>query len=1362
MYSKAIQQKQNNQDVRMRIALCIGLLTFIIVAGIGSADTAPLVTVQDGTVSGDLYVGAYQPVPWTNQVVAPGPKEYTQQFSIPPFTGIQWARLYASVYSAGTDDRAGRATLWFDSDNDGVNESSWTEDLAAASSTDGMVYPINDHCNKVYSDYLMWYDVTGLVTAQDPVVYVRTENVNGSNFDGRLKMLTLVVAYDDGDSDQVRYWVNQGHDHQASGSAGHSTAFDTTAVSSGFSSATLENVGLSSKDALYTFNTEDLAGADPVAPYNYFETTRWNVTGAVTAGSGSTFEYTNNGGSFKTTLATLAVRSPAPGPESDLQVTAITPNSGGGNELFAHEPNTVNASVKNNGPDAAGPFSVRFRIDGSDTLAPVEGLAAGATVQVQVTDPVLREGGENVIIIVTADSGGVVSDPDRANNSLEVTKTVYNNGYKGKRWTGGEDLETGASFRGHFGLMISPGDSRYAGAPWITYTVSWTPSDLPVPGGSEVMCARLYQGYTFDQTPGGSPDWDASFNGNTVTPEATYTDRKGYGSYNYPSGLHQYNVTPFFSSAGNSLTLTPGAGNNNGIYGSYLLVVYQDSSLNETAIWINDGCDMIYSGDARSVNDTEATAYAVFGGVDLTGMTDARVTTVLPSANEAGKSRFLYDGQDFGDLSSGYLSDPQISITGFNVTDALISGENEAGMQSLIVGTSGDNMVAANAILVVEYAPDYPDLQVTGITSNANEIFALEANDIAVGIRNNGTADAGPFGVQVKVNDVAIGTVEVPGLAAGNTTTISVRDPTVRAAGDVVNISVTVDPDYSVPETDEENNYLNLVKTAVYNGYKGKRWTGGEDLVTTVSFEGRYGVVYSCGDSAYAGANWQSQTFHWNATDLPVPGAAVVADARLYQAYSYNKMAADPAWTMVFNGNTVIPVATYTDRKLFGSYNYPYGLYVYDVTGQFNISGNSVTLTPETGNDYGIYGTYLVVVYEDQSVPEKQVFVNDGFDMVYAKSSYAVTSEEATAYATFSDAETAGMTEARTTAILASANEANKSKFFFNGERYEGFYPGYLSGPQIGFSEYDVTGALQAGSNEARLQSYDSGSGGDNMYACTVILEISKAGNPPVAAFSGTPQSGELPLTVQFTDESTGNVTAWAWDFENDGTIDSTEADPVHTYNTPGTYSVNLTVRNADGSDSLVKSDYIAVASPGLLFTRDLNPGWSILSTPVLLDATHDTLPAIFDPSSAGNLSIILGWDGQQWFIPGESYRLYPLEAVYVKAVSPARATFVPSSILSSLPARTLPAGISLIGPAPAYTNPSGFNAMPLDQALFSIEQTPGGHMGYSMVISPGLGQPGWAYARGGQVYDLEPFDGYWVVMENADTLYGFSTTPLV
>jgi len=62
------------------------------------------------------------------------------------------------------------------------------------------------------------------------------------------------------------------------------------------------------------------------------------------------------------------------------------------------------------------------------------------------------------------------------------------------------------------------------------------------------------------------------------------------------------------------------------------------------------------------------------------------------------------------------------------------------------------------------------------------------------------------------------------------------------------------------------------------------------------------------------------------------------------------------------------------------------------------------------------------------------------------------------------------------------------------------------------------------------------------------------------ADFSASPTSGNAPLKVAFTDEGTGSPTSWKWDF-GDGT-NSTEKNPVHTYNSSGQYTVTLTEKN--------------------------------------------------------------------------------------------------------------------------------------------------------------------------------------------------------
>jgi len=83
------------------------------------------------------------------------------------------------------------------------------------------------------------------------------------------------------------------------------------------------------------------------------------------------------------------------------------------------------------------------------------------------------------------------------------------------------------------------------------------------------------------------------------------------------------------------------------------------------------------------------------------------------------------------------------------------------------------------------------------------------------------------------------------------------------------------------------------------------------------------------------------------------------------------------------------------------------------------------------------------------------------------------------------------------------------------------------------------------------------------------------------AQFSADVLEGEVPLSVQFTDNTVIQPISWEWDFDNDGTIDSYEQNPSYIYQNYGYYSVSLTVEDDIGnSNIMVKTDYIAVYSP--------------------------------------------------------------------------------------------------------------------------------------------------------------------------------------
>jgi PKD repeat protein len=85
------------------------------------------------------------------------------------------------------------------------------------------------------------------------------------------------------------------------------------------------------------------------------------------------------------------------------------------------------------------------------------------------------------------------------------------------------------------------------------------------------------------------------------------------------------------------------------------------------------------------------------------------------------------------------------------------------------------------------------------------------------------------------------------------------------------------------------------------------------------------------------------------------------------------------------------------------------------------------------------------------------------------------------------------------------------------------------------------------------------------------------APKPPASAFTANKVSGKAPLTVTFTDTSSGTPTSWSWDF-GDGTPKSTEKNPVHTFNKAGKYTVSLTTTNVYGTNVVTKKTYVTVS----------------------------------------------------------------------------------------------------------------------------------------------------------------------------------------
>jgi PKD repeat protein len=131
---------------------------------------------------------------------------------------------------------------------------------------------------------------------------------------------------------------------------------------------------------------------------------------------------------------------------------------------------------------------------------------------------------------------------------------------------------------------------------------------------------------------------------------------------------------------------------------------------------------------------------------------------------------------------------------------------------------------------------------------------------------------------------------------------------------------------------------------------------------------------------------------------------------------------------------------------------------------------------------------------------------------------------------------------------------------------------------------------------------------------------------PPLQAnFTAQPRFGASPLTVRFTDLSTGGPTAWAWGF-GDASPVSSRQNPTHTFATPGTYTVTLTVTRAEpaDSDTVIKRNFITVTALPLQanFTAQPRFGASPLTVQFTDLSVGDILTRAWDFGDGGTASL--------------------------------------------------------------------------------------------------------------------------------------------
>ncbi len=676
------------------LLLCILLLTLAQQAAADyKFDGTPIVAIKHDNVSGGIYVDGGHGI---------GDAPYTQSFSNVP-ANVVYARLYVGIWG-GNPDYTGTVETKVNGQTLG------TLNLRGKADTNPNVV-----CTG-FGVYLVTYEV--------PVSYMKEGSnaavvTTAGEIDGRVYGVTLAAVYESEGAPEVEYWLNDGHENLNGKNSYDECTTSFAAATSANSDASLTVAYLcgspGEKDYLY-INDNQIGGddvADSMGDSAYsFDIKTFDVSDHFDpAGNSLLFkrgdETTVHPFIAVLTLASGDAPTPTPPPSEtkpDLTITEIKVPD----RVFAEKNNTIEVVVLNQGDyDVTNAFNLELSV-GSILLGSVRipDLGAGESETVQfIWNP-----DETIEYTLSAmvDVNSVIDEADETNNAAVAVVTVGESmGYYGD-----DSIETFEHGTINGSIVYTLGNSSYAdpgelnrlsGDGECGYLVGY---NLTLPFNATVRNARLYVYWTWgtDGSEGADAQMNVTFGRNVdISADKEYTDRKGYDPYNYPSGTYCYNVTDYIEDGNGSMVNYTAIIRNIGegyakfaLYGTNLLVVYEDSKEPEIEYWINEGCDIIYSFDDDDITPEDATTKISFPGViDLAKVRQGTLITFVTDGTVGG-DELRFNTETWDDVYENVSQ--SITIDERHVTDYLNTSGNYAQIREI----NEQGMVPSTALLILE------------------------------------------------------------------------------------------------------------------------------------------------------------------------------------------------------------------------------------------------------------------------------------------------------------------------------------------------------------------------------------------------------------------------------------------------------------------------------------------------------------------------------------------------------------------------------------------------------------------------------------------------------------------------------------
>jgi|GEM_PF-1905884 len=714
--------------------------------------------------------------------------------------GRQIVRLYPGIWLGSPS--SGRVTNWSLTINGNLENFSFTEpdslpfcdwDIPPEDGT-------GEHCTVSCSGYgvcSVTYNASAhIVTGNNNITYWTSEQIY---------QVAIVVVYENESMPEMQYWIKEGHEKPDN--APYFVYFIETVNTGPIDTANISSVEYLTYGHPHCpgelgwpylngncIDSPDITYNNEYADVFY----GWkNIPPGYITSPSNQFRYPTLGND-RLMVPVLVLKYGTP-ELPDLNVSSISINPGDTRaedivRVYVNESNNISAIVWNNGTANAGAFDVCFDADGARIgCKEVAGLPAGSNTTVSIdwtpscADYQVMSGfpptSKAFRINVTADcnctdcpncpdggSNGKITESNETNNTLSkyipaiqsysgrnVLGGVVNNGYKAKHFDCNTSEEP---------LTLFEYDSEIVGG-GIAYNVSGNKTTIKpsknttrihhidIPDGATVKKARLYV-YWYDWNcykyyptacianlsvnfTNSSGDYH-----NFTTPDAPYTDQKGFGNYNSGKGTYAYNVTSLVTGSGNYTAVLENIDqkNNTVALGELLYVVYENpNSHMKIQLWTLEGNDYLMQGNIThpssggykfGVSEEEATATVAFpGSIDLARVTNATLVTVVAQGQEEGMNMLFNDNivkRNAWDWTTEAYPNSKINVESVDVTANLTASGNSMGFRD--TGTTG--MQASNAFLVITYEEE-EEIFDTGASANPYpSIFGTHNGTITV------------------------------------------------------------------------------------------------------------------------------------------------------------------------------------------------------------------------------------------------------------------------------------------------------------------------------------------------------------------------------------------------------------------------------------------------------------------------------------------------------------------------------------------------------------------------------------------------------------------------------------------------------